>query len=422
MSVSVLVVNVLVIEELPAELMNPALQAGRTALRRLDDDEVPPKLRKVSAYQGGRLPAPLIRSLLQFLDEEAWLREKAQEELGQYGPEMSGPTAASALFIHRPQGWEFALGRAVELSVHAAAERRVGKLGSQVADAETREAEARRRLTDIQAQLDEARGHAEAEVEVLRSQLRQAREGDRREIEMLQEQVAGLEAKKKVDENALAELGQSVDSLKERLHRAEAQRASTEQRFQSRGGQAWAAGDAVSLARHLDMLIKTVEADPELLAFLEPLADREFQLPPGARPDERNAVDWLLRQPQPFTMVVDGYNVAFQLVGDSTKAARDRVNEELSRLRLRAMTPAQVTVVYDSSVNSEVETASGPGGIRVRFTREGHIADEEIAEMVSALEGPVVVVSSDREVREGTAEFGAIVLWSEALIQWIKAR
>ncbi|MEE9228465.1 MAG: NYN domain-containing protein, partial [Acidimicrobiia bacterium] len=136
----------------------------------------------------------------------------------------------------------------------------------------------------------------------------------------------------------------------------------------------------------------------------------------------RNAVEWLLRQPQPFTMVVDGYNVAFQLVGESTRAARDRVNEELSRLRLRTMTPTQVTVVYDSSVNSEVETAPGPGGIRVRFTREGHIADEEIAEIVSTLDGPVVVVSSDREVREGTAELGAVVLWSEALVEWIKAR
>ncbi|MEE9183504.1 MAG: NYN domain-containing protein [Acidimicrobiia bacterium] len=410
------------IEELPVELLTPALKAGRAALRRLDEDEVPAKLRKVSAYQGGRLPAPLVRSLLTFLDDEAWLREKAQDELGSYEPDSTGPRRASGLFLHRPPGWEFELGRSVGGSLQAAAERRVGELDSLVGDVEAREAETKRRLTEVQAQLDEAHASSDEEVESVRIQLRQVREGDRRELEILENKIAGLEAEKLSDEDALAELGQMVDSLKERLHRAEVQRASTEQRFQSGAGQAWAAGDPVDLARHLDMLIRTVEADPELLAYLEPVADREFRLPPGARPDERNAVEWLLRQPQPFTMVVDGYNVAFQLVGESTRAARDRVNEELSRLRLRTMTPTQVTVVYDSSVNSEVETAPGPGGIRVRFTREGHIADEEIAEIVSTLDGPVVVVSSDREVREGTAELGAVVLWSEALVEWIKAR
>ncbi len=410
------------IKGLPAELLTPALKAGRAALRRLDEEEVPAKLRKVSVYQGGRLPAPLVRSLLTFLDDEAWLREKAQDELGAYEPDSTGLRRASGLFLYRPAGWEFELGRSAGGSLQAAAERRVGELDSLVGGVEAREAEAKRRLTEVQAQLDEAHASSDEEVESVRIQLRQAREGDRRELEILEKKIAELEEEKLSDEDALAELGHMVDSLKERLHRAEVQRASTEQRFQSGAGQAWAAGDPVALARHLDMLIRTVEADPELLAYLEPVADRDFRLPTGARPDERNAVEWLLRQPQPFTMVVDGYNVAFLLVGDSSRAARERVNEELSRLRLRTMTPTQVTVVYDSSVNSEVETTPGPGGIRVRFTRQGHIADEEIAEMVSALDGPVVVVSSDREVREGTAELGAVVLWSEALIDWIKAR
>ena len=422
MSVPELIVNELMIEDLPSDLLAPALKAGRAALQRLEEDGVPAKLRKVSAYQGGRLPAPLVRSLLKFLDEEDWLRAKAQEELGEFDSDSKGPRRASGLFLHRPAGWEFELGRSVEESLHAAAERRVGKLDSLVVEAEARESEAKRRLGDIQAQLDGAQRRAEKEIESVRAQLREAREGDRREAHNLEARIAELEEERKSDEDALAGLGGIVDGLKQRLHRAEEQRATTEQRFQSGQVAAWAGGDPVALARHLDLLIKTVEADPELLAFLEPASDREFRLPPGARPDDGRSVEWLLRQPQAFTMVVDGYNVAFQLVGDSSRAARDRVNEELSRLRLRTMTPAQITVVYDSSVNAEVETSQGPGGIRVRFTREGHIADEEIADLVAALGGPVVVISSDREVREGTAELGAVVLWSEALIQWIKAR
>lgn len=410
------------IEDLPGDLLAPAVKAGRDALRRLDDDDVPAKLRKINSYQGGRLPAPLVKSLLAAMNEEQWLREKAQKELSPYEQGLTAPAAASALFVHRPDGWEFELGRAVEASLQAAAEERATELHSMVSAAERREAEAKRRLANIQAELDRTRSRAAEEVEEVRGQLRDLREADRRQDEQLQRKIAELEAEKLADEDALADLGQTVDTLKERLHRAEEQRASTEQRALAEKGQAWAAGDPVALARHLDMLIKTVEADPELLKFLEPATDREFQLPPGARPDDANAVEWLLRQPQPFTLVVDGYNVAFQLVGNSTRAARDRVNEELSRLRLRTMTTAQVTVVYDSAVNPEVETAAGPGGIRVRFTRQGRIADEEIAEIVEALDGPVVVVSSDREVREGTTELGAVALWSEALVQWIKAR
>ncbi len=410
------------IRDLPADLLQPAIKAGRDALRRLDDDDVPARLRKIAAYQGGRLPAPLVKSLLAALDEERWLREKAQKELSPYDPGSTGAAAASALFVHRPDDWEFELGRAVENSLQAAATGRVGELQGMLAAAEEREAEARRRLTQVQDELERTRAEAAEEVEAVRSQLRGVREGDRRQEETLKQQIAELEEEKLADEDALAELGQTVDTLKERLHRAEEQRASTEQRAQAGVGQAWAAGDAIALARHLDTLIRTVEADPELLRFLDLPSERPFELPPGARPDHANAIEWLLRQPQPFTMVVDGYNVAFQLVGDSTRAARDRLNEELSRFRLRTMTTTQVTVVYDSAINAEVETAPGPGGIRVRFTRQGHIADEEIGQIVEALEGPVVVVSSDREVREGTAEMGALVLWSEALVQWIKAR
>ncbi|HEY5578375.1 MAG TPA: hypothetical protein VIL12_01660, partial [Acidimicrobiia bacterium] len=59
------------------------------------------------------------------------------------------------------------------------------------------------------------------------------------------------------------------------------------------------------------------------------------------------------------------------------------------------------------------------GGIEVRFTVAGVLADEEILNLVSRLEGQMVVVSSDRVVREGAEELGALGLWSEALAGWI---
>ena len=46
------------------------------------------------------------------------------------------------------------------------------------------------------------------------------------------------------------------------------------------------------------------------------------------------------------------------------------------------------------------------------------IADEEIVAMAEGLDR-VVVISSDREVREGSEDGGAVVLWSEALKDWL---
>ena len=211
------------------------------------------------------------------------------------------------------------------------------------------------------------------------------------------------------------------EALKARLRKAETLRADVEKRAQS-GGTAWGSGDPIALARHLDTLVRTVEADPALLEFTKPTSEREWKLPPGARPDDRNAVDWLARQPRPFTLLVDGYNVTFGLSGGMDAAARERLNEELSRFKLRAKTPVNVVAVYDSAVNPEVETGAGPGGVWLRFTRDGLTADDEIRRLAAETDEPLVVVSSDREVREGSEQYGAIAIWSEALIGWIQGR
>jgi hypothetical protein len=42
--------------------------------------------------------------------------------------------------------------------------------------------------------------------------------------------------------------------------------------------------------------------------------------------------------------------------------------------------------------------------------------------LIPALDGPVVVVSSDREVRERAEASGALALWSEGLAQWWQRR
>jgi predicted RNA-binding protein with PIN domain len=406
---------------IPPELVRPAIEAGRRALRRLDDDDVPAKLRKVAAHQGGRLPVPLSRALIAALDDDDWLREKAIEEFKAPDPGADGPVAPATLFLLRPEGWQFELGRRVERQAQSEAAGRVSELDGLVADAKAREAEAKKRWQEAKRQIRDLERLRREEVEAVRAQLRELREADRIEDEERARLVAELEAARaRAEADYQAEIA-TGETLKARLRKAENLRADVEKRVQS-GGTAWASGDPIALARHLDTLVRTVEADPALLEFTKPTREREWKLPPGARPDDRNAIDWLARQPRPFTLLVDGYNVTFRLSAGPDAAARERLNEELSRFKLRAMTPVYVVVVYDSAINPEVETGIGPGGIWLRYTKHGLTADDEIRRLASEAEDPVVVVSSDREVREGSEQFGAIAVWAEALVAWIRER
>lgn len=400
----------------PIELLAPALVAGRKAVQRLDEDDVPAKLRKVAGYQGGRLPRPLAKRLLNALEGDEWLRSKAVEELS-----TEAADSPSALFLRRPDGWEFELGRLVERQVQQAAQERVAESDSRFEAAVTREAEAKRRLQEARRELKDLKQRSRKEIEAVRGRLRALREADRIEDEQHARLVADLEAARTRAEQAHAAEVQATESLKRRLARAEEQRAEVERKVQ-RGGQAWGSGDPIALARHLDTLVRTVEADPALLEFIKPPSQRPWKLPPGARPDDRNAIDWLMRQPRAFTILVDGYNVTFRLSASSDAPARDRLNEEMSRFKLRAMAPANVVVVYDSAVNDEIATEAGPGGVWLRFTATGLTADDEIRRLAAESDQSVVVVSSDREVREGSEQFGAIALWAEALIGWVQGR
>jgi predicted RNA-binding protein with PIN domain len=406
---------------IPPELLTPAIKAARIALRRLEDDDVPARLRKVAAHQGGRLPSPLAKALMGALDDDEWLRGKAIEELEATDPGADGPAGAAALFLLRPGGWEFELGRRVERLAQGKAADRVSELDGLVAEARAREAEAKKRWQESKRRITDLEKLRRQEVDAVRAQLRELREADRIEDEEHARLVAELEEARSRAETAHREEIAAGETLKARLQKAENLRADVEKRVQS-SGTTWGSGDPIALARHLDTLVRTVEADPALLEFTKPTRDREWKLPPGARPDERNAVDWLVRQPRPFTLLVDGYNVTFRLSGGPDAAARDRLNEELSRFKLRAMTPVNVVVVYDSAINPEAETGAGPGGIWLRYTKHGLTADDEIRRLAAEADEPLVVVSSDREVREGSEQYGAIAVWSEALIGWIQGR
>ena len=80
-------------------------------------------------------------------------------------------------------------------------------------------------------------------------------------------------------------------------------------------------------------------------------ASRSVALPTAIPPDKADAVDWLLKQTEPLTLVVDGYNLSFLLEEPAEFAspdARERLVARLTRLRRMAMAPLRVIAVFDT--------------------------------------------------------------------------
>jgi hypothetical protein len=150
------------------------------------------------------------------------------------------------------------------------------------------------------------------------------------------------------------------------------------------------------------------------------IATNELSVPPGIRPDAGEVFTWLQEQPIDFALVVDGHNVLFHL--DATTAttgeARKRLVADLGRFRAIATASPAVVVVFDSHIPGIRE----PGfrdGVELLYAEAGVAADDLVVELAGEFSAPVVVVSSDRAVREGAEMASALALWSEALGEWL---
>lgn len=398
-----------------AALLAPAVAAARAALRRLDPDEVPATVRRVAAYSGGRLPPPLTQSLLDELDTNEWLRGKAHDELA----EGDGP---GQLFLERPPGW------ARELA-EAAAARAAGDVADERAAAVRRAEEAEQKLGEARRRLrEERRAPAAAtgagEVAELRRKLKEAHRRAAADVARLEAAVGAAEAHAAEGEETVAALAGEVQRLRRELRRARRERAALEAAAQGASGGVLRRRPPIELARDLDVAARLMRPAPA--APGEPVerpAAPRLVLPAGVRPDEAAAVDWLVERTDPALLLVDGYNVTFTLSerGFATPEARSRLNAELARLARRSAA-LRVTVVYDSDQDLDTSATAGPGGVEVVFAPADRLADEELVARAAGAALPAVVVSTDREVREGAEEAGALALWGEALVGWLRRR
>jgi predicted RNA-binding protein with PIN domain len=118
-------------------------------------------------------------------------------------------------------------------------------------------------------------------------------------------------------------------------------------------------------------------------------------------------------------VVVDGYNVSKDLRGVPAAGLPEQ-RAWLQRLVAGAAAgiDARMTIVFDGD-RERTSAVAASRIVRTVYTAEDETADERIVAIVDALPGeaPVVVVSSDREVRDACEALGANVVASGVFLQ-----
>jgi predicted RNA-binding protein with PIN domain len=118
-------------------------------------------------------------------------------------------------------------------------------------------------------------------------------------------------------------------------------------------------------------------------------------------------------------VLVDGYNVTKHPLGFPDRDLEDQRTLLLDLCRrLARRFGAEVTVVFDGGTVGPLPTRLPLGPVQVVFTDAGRTADDEIVARANAAppDRPVVVVSSDNELRDRVGAVGATVTRSPALL------
>jgi predicted RNA-binding protein with PIN domain len=154
---------------------------------------------------------------------------------------------------------------------------------------------------------------------------------------------------------------------------------------------------------------------------VEPARRTPVRLPGGIFDDSAEAAEHLLRTPG-VVLVVDGYNVT--MTGWPTLAAADQRRRLVAVLaELAARTSTEVDIVFDGA---DVDAVRVPAPVRslvhVRFSPAEVEADDVILELVAHLPAarPVVVASSDNQVRDGARALGANVVHARQLLDALR--
>jgi predicted RNA-binding protein with PIN domain len=393
-------------------LLRDAVDAGRAAMRELDGPEIPAGLQRVAAYSGGSLPPPLAASLLSEIDANDWFRGKVLDVWD------GSSETASGLFLERPDAWWIDLAAAAADAEANRGAAQLAVLKKQLGKAEEKWRRAADKLGDQKRELEAAKRRAKELVESARTETTARFQAEADELATVRKRSAALADRMERLEKEHRELQDAFVSLRRRFARGRRYRIDTPSGDTALGS---LPSDPVKLARLLDLQTASFGRAPQTPPPREIKVGTTLTLAPGVRPDSADAIRWLISLDEPVVVLVDGYNAQFHIdKSDFTSgAARSNLVGALLRIRKAGAVRHRIVAVFDSTLPGDRVARSALGGVEVRFTEQDVIADEEIVAMVEHLDR-VVVISSDREVREGSEDGGAVVLWSEALAEWLK--
>jgi predicted RNA-binding protein with PIN domain len=400
----------------------------------------PGRLRTLLGF--ARLPDRALGTVRDVLDRDGAFRGRVAGSV-----DADELDEGSRLFLLRPEGWEEALAALGEAAGRAAAR----------VDDERREADARRRVPVLEAQ-----------VERLGAELDQLRASAARALEQLAAAEAARDAARADAGSAEAGRARAVRELKsaeslatarlQRVRELEAELAATapppipdpvagavpadgeqhEGLHEPPGGAP--APEVAAVVAALRDLADDIEAGLPAAAASGPGADpggagtaapvptpgrsgqaaplrrRPVRMARGRPDDSVEGLADLLAVPA-VLLLVDGYNASMKgWPGQPVGIQRESLVTLLGALRSRF--GAEVHVVFDGAHEGRRPAVAAPLPVRVHFTAEGVEADDRILELLDGLaeSTPVVVVSSDHRVRDGARARGANVVSSERLL------
>ncbi len=400
-----------------------ALAAAR--LGDLTADVVPAPVRAFVRFTPTKRARLAAGPLAAALAGDPVFRQAVAAALPDVAPDAAPAERAAQAWLRRTEGWR-------PLVEQVAADLAAQEAGAQ----EAAGLDAVARLTE---QLEAVRAGARAEADRLRAELAAAREETaavRRELRSRGERTARAEALARA---AVAERDAVVPGLEEARRqvaeaqaRAEAVLAAAPATAPSPGrAPSKRATDDLRLRVLLDTLLGAASGLRRELA-LPPLEGRpadavvaDYALAPtaataqaqGRDPDDPALLDALLAVPMTHVLV-DGYNVTKTGYGEvPLEAQRRRLLSGLGALAAR--TGAEVTVVFDGAERVTPAAVAAPRGVRLLFSREGETADDVLVRLVGLEPAgrPVLVVSSDGEVADGTRRGGGRPVPSRALLR-----
>jgi predicted RNA-binding protein with PIN domain len=387
-------------------------------IRATPAQDLPGRLRRFKGWRPKAL-AGHRSELLAFLEEEA-ARKRILKWLSDDKVPLKAPDAELLrLACERADDWESQLASRSKMpsaptkrtspgpDLTAALEQERRKVREAKEDARTARAQARavadaqRRRTEELSQeiavLEDRVRDAEATAASLSSEGARARAAAERDRRKLLRDVQRLKTERDDLKRELKDARRANTALERKA-------AELERRLEPRGPGSGAASKAS----------RAPSAAP-------PAERRALPVPQGLFDDSPETLSAWLDAPM-VTLLVDGYNVAKSEEGFGRldlPAQRTRLIDEVDRLARRRGVPA--TIVFDGATVDPGLSRRRRQGVSVVYSRPPETADDHLVALLQGLPNhPVILVTSDRELRERAAQQGASLAYSTQLLALIR--